>query len=70
MEQVTDAEGNPITRWDGRTTKPHPVTGEEVPDETARVTELKYVNPRKAEWPQADYIVGNPPFVGTQQNAD
>ena len=27
----------PVTRWDGRTTKPHPVTGEPVPDETARV---------------------------------
>ena len=32
-----DEHGKPVTRWDGRTTKPHPVTGEEVPDETARV---------------------------------
>jgi hypothetical protein len=23
-----------------------------------------YVNPRRPEWPQADYIVGNPPFIG------
>lgn len=23
-----------------------------------------YVNPRRAEWPEADYIVGNPPFIG------
>jgi hypothetical protein len=22
------------------------------------------VNPRKAEWPEADYVVGNPPFIG------
>ena len=29
--------GKPVTRWDGETTKRHPVTGEEVPDETARV---------------------------------
>jgi hypothetical protein len=64
IEPVTDEQGNPVTRWDGRTTKPHPVTGEEVPDETARVQELRYVNPRKAEWPKADYVVGNPPFVG------
>ncbi len=64
VEPVADEAGNPVTRWDGRTTKTHPVTGEEVPDETARVQELRYVNPRKAEWPQADYIVGNPPFVG------
>lgn len=65
IEPVVDEDGNPVTRWDGRTTKPHPVTGEEVPDETARVQELRYINPRKAEWPKADYIVGNPPFLGT-----
>jgi hypothetical protein len=64
IEPVTDEAGNPVTRWDGRTTKPHPVTGEEVPDETARVQEVRYINPRKAEWPKADYIVGNPPFIG------
>ncbi|MCY2996001.1 MAG: class I SAM-dependent DNA methyltransferase [Planctomycetota bacterium] len=64
VEPVFDDEGKPITRWDGRTTKKHPVTGEEVPDETARVQGLRYVNPRKAEWPPADYIVGNPPFIG------
>jgi len=27
MEYVTDARGIPITRWDGKTTKKHPVTG-------------------------------------------
>ena len=37
MESVTDERGKPVTRWDGKTTKKHPVTGEEVPDETARV---------------------------------
>ena len=67
MAPVVDEEGNPVTRWDGRTTKPHPVTGEEVPDETARVQELRYINPRKADWPKADYIVGNPPFVGASR---
>ena len=36
----------------------------DVPDETARRKVWKYVNPRKAEWPKADYIVSNPPFVG------
>ena len=66
-EPVLDDDGNPVTHWDGRTTKPHPVTGEEVPDETARVPELRYINPRKAEWPQCDYVVGNPPFVGNKR---
>jgi hypothetical protein len=63
-EVVTDEGGEPVTRWDGRTYKQHPVTGDDVPDETARVIELRYVNARKAEWPEADFIVGNPPFIG------
>src|SRR5205085_9635032 len=40
------------------------VTGEEVPDEVAQVPVMKYVNPRKAEWPEAEFIIGNPPFIG------
>ena len=61
---ATDETGKPLTRWDGRTTKAHPVTGEQVPDETAQVPRERYENPRPAEWPQADFIVGNPPFIG------
>ena len=56
--------GEILTIWNGHTTKPHLVTGNEVPDETARTTLFDYKNPRRAEWPQADYIVGNPPFIG------
>ena len=67
---VLDAEGRPVTRWDGRMTKAHPVTGEEVPDETARVPLLAYENPRPAAWPEADFIVGNPPFIGTARMRD
>lgn len=59
-----DQEGNPITRWDGYSTKPHPVTGLEVPDETAQVPTFDYIEPQPATWPQADFIVGNPPFIG------
>ena len=64
QEIALDANGRLITRWDGKTFKTHPVTGENVPDETAQVPQWKYVNPRRAEWPQADFIVGNPPFIG------
>jgi hypothetical protein len=53
-----------LTIWDGHTTKPHPVTGKEIPDESARIPLFDYTNPRRAEWPQADFIVGNPPFLG------
>jgi hypothetical protein len=61
---VLDENNKPVTRWDGRTTKPHPVTGEEVPDETARIPIYTYLNPKKAEWPKAEFVVGNPPFIG------
>jgi hypothetical protein len=70
VEIVTDESGEPVTRWDGRTMKQSPVTGEEVPDETARVNVLRYTNPRKAEWQAADYIVGNPPFIGNSRMRD
>jgi hypothetical protein len=63
-EPVLDDKGKAVTRWDGRTMKKHPVTGEEVPDETARVPVAKYINPRPTKWPEADFIVGNPPFIG------
>ena len=66
-EPLLDDDGKPVTRWDGETTKINPATGEPVPDENARVVVLKYVNPRKAEWPAADYVVGNPPFIGNKR---
>jgi hypothetical protein len=43
---------------------PHPVTGELVPDSNARIRYDAYVNPRPAPWPEADFIIGNPPFMG------
>jgi hypothetical protein len=67
VEYVLDAQGRPVTRWDGRTTKTHPVTGEAVPDERAQVPVERYVNPRRAEWPAADFVVGNPPFIGNKR---
>jgi hypothetical protein len=69
-EPVLDDKGKAVTRWDGRTMKKHPVTGEEVPDETARVPVAKYINARPAKWPEADFIVGNPPFIGTAKMRD
>ena len=70
MEYVTDERGIPITRWNGKTMKKHPVTGEDVPDETARSPVEKYINARKAEWPQADFVIGNPPFIGKHRMRD
>ncbi len=61
---VLDENGKLLTRWDGRTVRLHPTTGESVPDETARAPMERYVNPRPACWPKADFVVGNPPFIG------
>ena len=62
-----DAQGQPVTRWDGVTTITHPVTGEEVPDPAARLAVLDYHKPAAAKWPEADFIVGNPPFIGDKR---
>ncbi|MCG6122135.1 MAG: class I SAM-dependent DNA methyltransferase [Microvirga sp.] len=59
-----DEAGRPLSRWDGATTMAHPVTGEPVPDPEARVPLYSYRNPRPALWPEVDFIVGNPPFIG------
>lgn len=63
-ELVRDESGKPLTRWDGETMKDHPVTGKKVPDEAAQVEVYRYIKPRATKWPKADFIVGNPPFIG------
>ncbi len=62
-EVVRDAQSLLVTRWDGVSFKPHPVTGENVPDEAHRVEVTRLVGVRAAVWPEADFIVGNPPFI-------
>lgn len=41
-----------------------PVTGELVPDPNAKLPYYEYVGARQAEWPRADFIIGNPPYLG------
>lgn len=69
-QPARDEAGKEITVWDRKSTKTDPVTGREVPDETKRVPLLTYANPRPAEWPEADFIVGNPPFIGNKRMRD
>ena len=64
QELLRDESGKPLSRWDGVSTKLHPITGEEVPDPDATVELHRYENPRRADWPEAEFIVGNPPFIG------
>lgn len=62
-EIVRDGQGHPQSVWDGRRYKTHPVTGEAVPDDSARIEITRFLAPKAATWPDADFIVGNPPFV-------
>ncbi|MDD1413179.1 hypothetical protein MEN41_00505 [Dolichospermum sp. ST_con] len=61
--------GKVKTRWGGKIIK-HPVTGEDVPDSSDQIPIFRYINPRPAKWPDADYIVSNPPFIGNARMRD
>ncbi|MBD2542891.1 class I SAM-dependent DNA methyltransferase [Planktothricoides raciborskii] len=65
-EDIDPKTGKVRTRWGGKMMT-HPVTGEEVPDPTDQIPIYRYINPRPAEWPEADYVVSNPPFVGDKR---
>lgn len=65
QELLRDASGRPITRWDGESHRADPVTSHSVPDLEARVPVYSITNPRPAAtWPAAEFIVGNPPYLG------
>lgn len=59
-----DHNGKPVSRWDGKSMMVSSVTGKLVPDDDQRVVVEKLANPHRPEWPAADFIVGNPPFIG------
>ncbi|WP_111896135.1 class I SAM-dependent DNA methyltransferase [Acinetobacter sp. MB5] len=63
-EVLLDVSGNPITRWDGESYIPSQITGEMIPDDSFQIEQYRYIGVTKAEWPKADYIIGNPPFIG------
>ena len=60
-------DGSFVTRWDGKTHKIDPATGREIPDESAVSVYFDYIKPRAASWPATDFVVGNPPFLGTRR---
>jgi SAM-dependent methyltransferase len=67
QEVLRDKDGNPMSRWDGITKKLHPITGMEIPDPTAKIDLVNYVNSAPADWPDAEFVVGNPPFIGNKR---
>jgi len=69
-EPERDEHGEPLSIWDGTSFKKHPVTGKLVPDESGRRELFRYIRPRATNWPKADFIVGNPPFIGNKRMRD
>lgn len=63
-EPIFDAQGNPVTIWDGTSYKASPITNELIPDTTQQIPVYNYTNPRQATWPEAEILIGNPPFIG------
>jgi SAM-dependent methyltransferase len=59
-----DEHGQQITEWDRVTFTRSAITGRKIPDPTARRPVFSCPNARKTVWPDADFIVGNPPFIG------
>jgi hypothetical protein len=64
--EIDPKTGTVRTRWGGRMMK-HPVTGWNIPDPSDQIPIYRYINPRSAEWQEADYIISNPPFIGTKR---
>jgi hypothetical protein len=64
IEAELDENGLPATEWDGVSLRTNPITRRKVKDETKTKPVWHYRNPRVAAWPDAEFIVGNPPFLG------
>jgi hypothetical protein len=62
-----DERGAPRSVWDGTSMRQNPMTGMLEPDPSGRKELYRYVNPRPAAWPRADFVVGNPPFIGNKR---
>lgn len=58
-----DAAGKVVTRWGGRTIV-STVTGQPIPDPADEQSVYNYLEPSVPAWPAAQFIVGNPPFLG------
>ncbi|MCX7375416.1 MAG: class I SAM-dependent DNA methyltransferase [Alphaproteobacteria bacterium] len=43
-----------------------PYTGNAAPPPTPALPVTEYANPRRPKWPDAEFIVGNPPFIGSK----
>lgn len=63
VEPMLDEAGQPRTKWDGISWTTDPFTGQDVPDESRTVPLQRHIGAKSSDWPEADFIVGNPPFI-------
>ena len=66
-ELERDENGSPKTVWDGSSMRVNPVTGRLEADENAQKELYRYYGVKPSRWPAADFIVGNPPFIGNKK---
>jgi hypothetical protein len=62
-----DENGQPLSVWDGSSVKANPITGNLEPDPSGRKELYRYISPSSAKWPKADFVIGNPPFIGNKR---
>ncbi|WP_424968372.1 class I SAM-dependent DNA methyltransferase [Dinoroseobacter sp. S375] len=64
-EPVCETTGHPVQVWDRVTFKPNPLAPDQsIPDPAATIPMVRYIAPKPAPWPEVEFIVGNPPFIG------
>jgi hypothetical protein len=62
-----DEAGQPLTRWIWGSYVPSPTQPDVlVPDPAAREPLVDYLGVARTPWPEVDFIVGNPPFIGNK----
>ena len=66
---AADETGEPLTRWDGCTTKA-PGDRRTCARRSGTHPARTLRKPAPGQWPQADFIVGNPPFIGNKRMRD
>ena len=65
VEPVLDDAGQPKRVWDRFSMKPNPVAPDQsIPDPSMTVDMVRYIKPKPAPWPDVEFVVGNPPFIG------
>ncbi len=69
QELAYDDAGQLLSRWDGRTYKTHPVTGEQVPDEAAQVPQWRYVGRTPGHLAASRFHCGQPAVYWKQTDA-